>query len=154
MLLFYLNTDNPRQHGKGLTGTLSQYWRYRIGDYRILAEINDTEIVIIIVEAGHRRDIYRYMGTIQGTNVDGVSPPYNFHVCTLLTSSSPMSSARVSLGISSIPRLFSCEKLLQNSALVLHFSHFSKKSHGLLRKGYEASAFWTFSLRSVSVFLS
>lgn len=54
-----LNTDNPRQHGKGLTGTLSQYWRYRVGDYRILAEINDTEIVIIIVEVGHRREIYR-----------------------------------------------------------------------------------------------
>ena len=54
-----LNTDNPRQHGKGLTGTLSQYWRYRVGDYRILAEINDTEIVIIIVEIGHRREIYR-----------------------------------------------------------------------------------------------
>ena len=50
-----LNTDNPRQHGKGLTGSLSQYWRYRVGDYRILAEINDTEIVIIIVEVGHRR---------------------------------------------------------------------------------------------------
>lgn len=54
-----LNTDNPRQHGKGLTGILSQYWRYRVGDYRILAEINDTEIVIIIVEVGHRREIYR-----------------------------------------------------------------------------------------------
>ena len=54
-----LNTDNPRQHGKGLTGSLSQYWRYRVGDYRILAEINDTEIVIIIVEVGHQREIYR-----------------------------------------------------------------------------------------------
>ena len=54
-----LNTDNPRQHGKGLTGSLSQYWQYRVGDYRILAEINDTEIVIIIVEVGHRREIYR-----------------------------------------------------------------------------------------------
>ena len=54
-----LNTDNPRQHGKGLTGSLSQYWRYRVGDYRILAEINDAEIIIIIVEVGHRRDIYR-----------------------------------------------------------------------------------------------
>ena len=54
-----LNTDNPRQHGKGLTGSLSQYWRYRVGDYRILAEINDAEIIIIIVEVGDRRDIYR-----------------------------------------------------------------------------------------------
>lgn len=54
-----LNTENPRQHGKGLTGSLSQYWRYRVGDYRILAEINDNEIIIIIVEVGHRREIYR-----------------------------------------------------------------------------------------------
>lgn len=54
-----LNTDNPGQHGKGLTGNLSQYWRYRVGDYRILAEIIDTKIVIIIVEVGHRRDIYK-----------------------------------------------------------------------------------------------
>lgn len=54
-----LNTSDPRQHGKALTGTLGQYWRYRVGDYRILAEINDTEIVIIIIEIGHRREIYR-----------------------------------------------------------------------------------------------
>ena len=54
-----LNTTDPRQHGKALTGTLGQYWRYRVGDYRILAEINDTEIVIIIIEIGHRREIYR-----------------------------------------------------------------------------------------------
>ena len=54
-----LNTDNPRLHGKGLKGNLSNYWRYRVGDYRILAEINDSEIVIIIVEIGHRRDVYR-----------------------------------------------------------------------------------------------
>ena len=53
-----LNTTDPRQHGKALTGTLGQYWRYRVGDYRILAEINDTEIVIILIEVGHRRDIY------------------------------------------------------------------------------------------------
>jgi hypothetical protein len=75
---------------------------------------------------------FHRVGTIPGTSVDGAFPPLNFNVCTILTSSSPMSSARVSLGISSIPRLFSCEKLLQNSALVLHFSHLSKKSHGLL----------------------
>ena len=54
-----LNTSDPKQHGKALSGTLSQYWRYRVGDYRILAEINDTEVVIIIIEIGHRREIYR-----------------------------------------------------------------------------------------------
>lgn len=52
-------TDNPRQHGKPLKGTLSHLWRYRIGDYRLLAEIKDTELVIVAVELGHRRDIYQ-----------------------------------------------------------------------------------------------
>ena len=54
-----LNTNNPRLHGKPLSGNKSEYWRYRVGDYRILAEINDTEIVIIIIEVGRRRDICR-----------------------------------------------------------------------------------------------
>ena len=53
-----LNTDNPRQHGKGLTGSLSQYWRYRVGDYRIICEIQDDIIVILVLDVGHRRSIY------------------------------------------------------------------------------------------------
>lgn len=53
-----VNTDNPRQHGKALKGTLKEYWRYRVGQYRILADINDKEIKIIIVNIGHRREIY------------------------------------------------------------------------------------------------
>ena len=54
-----IGTDNPRQHGKGLTGNLSKRWRYRIGDYRIIADIQDDKIVIVIVDVGHRRDIYK-----------------------------------------------------------------------------------------------
>ena len=54
-----IDTENPRLHGKGLSGDKSGYWRYRVGDYRILADIRDDEIIIIIVEIGHRREIYK-----------------------------------------------------------------------------------------------
>lgn len=53
-----VDTDNPKQHGKALKGNLKEYWRYRVGDYRILADINDDEIKIIIFNVGHRREIY------------------------------------------------------------------------------------------------
>jgi mRNA interferase RelE/StbE len=54
-----VDCENPRTHGKALQGNLSDKWRYRIGDYRILAKIEDDTIVIIVVEVGHRKDIYR-----------------------------------------------------------------------------------------------
>ena len=54
-----LSTENPRLFGKPLTGNLKGYWRYRIGDYRIIAEIKDKELVIIAIDVGHRRDIYK-----------------------------------------------------------------------------------------------
>ena len=50
---------NPRQHRKGLVGDKSGQWRYRVGDYRLLAEIQDDRIVILILNVGHRREIYR-----------------------------------------------------------------------------------------------
>ena len=50
--------DDPRRTGKPLKGGLSHYWRYRIGDYRAIAEIIDHELVVEIVKVGHRRDIY------------------------------------------------------------------------------------------------
>ena len=52
------NCENPRQHGKGLTSNRSGQWRYRIGDYRLICEIKDKEIIILILEIGHRKDIY------------------------------------------------------------------------------------------------
>ena len=42
-----------------LTGNLSGVWRYRVGDYRLFAEINDTEVTIFIVEVAHRREVYK-----------------------------------------------------------------------------------------------
>lgn len=49
---------DPRLHGKGLTANRSGQWRYRVGDYRLLAEIQDGKVVILILTIGHRRDIY------------------------------------------------------------------------------------------------
>ncbi|HZK27612.1 MAG TPA: type II toxin-antitoxin system RelE/ParE family toxin [Thermoclostridium sp.] len=53
------NTHDPRIFGKSLKGNLMDYWRYRVGDYRIIAEINDDEVRILIIEIGHRKDIYK-----------------------------------------------------------------------------------------------
>lgn len=52
-------TDDPRKIGKSLSGTRSNQWRYRKGNYRIIADIQDNEIVILILDIGHRKDIYR-----------------------------------------------------------------------------------------------
>ena len=53
-----MGCENPRLHGKGLTANKSGQWRYRVGNYRILAEIRDNELVLLLVEAGHRSRIY------------------------------------------------------------------------------------------------
>ena len=53
-----VDCENPRQHGKGLTANRSGEWRYRVGDYRILADIQDDKIVILVLTVGHRREIY------------------------------------------------------------------------------------------------
>jgi mRNA interferase RelE/StbE len=51
--------DNPKSRGKALKDNLSGYWRYRVGDYRILCEIKDKELIIIVIEVGHRREVYK-----------------------------------------------------------------------------------------------
>lgn len=53
-----VNCEDPRIHGKGLVGDKAGQWRYRVGDYRIICEIEDEEIVILVLEIGHRREIY------------------------------------------------------------------------------------------------
>ena len=50
--------EDPRAKGKALTANRSGEWRYRIGDYRVIAEIHDKEVVILVVDAGHRSKIY------------------------------------------------------------------------------------------------
>ena len=50
--------DDPRQSGKSLKGELGEFWRYREGDYRILCEIRDAELIILAATIGHRSDVY------------------------------------------------------------------------------------------------
>ncbi|MCD8118871.1 MAG: type II toxin-antitoxin system RelE/ParE family toxin [Lachnospiraceae bacterium] len=50
--------EDPRAFGKGLTANRSGQWRYRIGDYRLICEIEDEKLVILALTIGHRRDIY------------------------------------------------------------------------------------------------
>lgn len=49
---------DPRQSGKPLKGELGEFWRYRVGDYRILCESRDDELVILAATIGHRREVY------------------------------------------------------------------------------------------------
>lgn len=51
--------DEPRALGKPLTGGLRGLWRYRVGDYRIICRIEDERVTIVVIELGHRRDVYR-----------------------------------------------------------------------------------------------
>ncbi len=51
--------DDPRCRGKALSGNLRGLWRYRVGDYRIICDILDGELVVLVVEIGHRGEIYR-----------------------------------------------------------------------------------------------
>ena len=53
-----VDCENPRQHGKGLTANRSGQWRYRVGDYRLIADIQDDKVVILLLHIGHRRDVY------------------------------------------------------------------------------------------------
>ena len=53
------NVENPRYSGKSLTGNKQGWWRYRIGNYRVIVDISDTNCVIIAVEVGHRKFIYK-----------------------------------------------------------------------------------------------
>ena len=52
------NLSDPRSKGKGLVGDLKGFWRYRVGDYRLICRIHDEELEILVVEIGHRKEIY------------------------------------------------------------------------------------------------
>lgn len=51
--------DDPRQVGSALSGELGGLWRWRIGDYRVVARIEDERITILVVRVAHRREVYR-----------------------------------------------------------------------------------------------
>ena len=52
------NLENPRSKGKALTGDLKGFWRYRIGDYRLVCEILDNELIIYTIKISHRKNVY------------------------------------------------------------------------------------------------
>jgi len=51
--------DDPRSRGKPLVGDRKGLWRYRVGDYRILCELPDDDLIVLVVTIGHRRQVYR-----------------------------------------------------------------------------------------------
>jgi mRNA interferase RelE/StbE len=55
-----LSTSNdPKQYGRKLSGNKGDLWRYRIGNYRLICQINSEELIILVLVAGHRKDIYK-----------------------------------------------------------------------------------------------
>ena len=62
-ILRYLRTriataEDPRRFGRALTRDLKGLWRYRVGDYRIVAKIEDDCFIVLVVTIGHRREVY------------------------------------------------------------------------------------------------
>lgn len=52
------NLDDPRTRGKGLSSNLAHLWRYRVGDYRIICDIQDDKIIISVLRIAHRKEVY------------------------------------------------------------------------------------------------
>ena len=52
--------DNPRSIGEALHGSrLGEFWKYRVGDYRLICKIEDDHLVVLVLRVGHRKEIYR-----------------------------------------------------------------------------------------------
>ncbi|NTW55319.1 MAG: type II toxin-antitoxin system RelE/ParE family toxin [Chlorobaculum sp.] len=52
-------SGDPKSSGKALKGGLSGLWRYRVGDYRVICEINNETITVLVLRVGHRKEIYQ-----------------------------------------------------------------------------------------------
>ena len=64
IILLWLNKylegcEDPRAHGKPLSANRAGQWRYRIGDYRVIAKIEDDKLIILVIAIGHRKEIYK-----------------------------------------------------------------------------------------------
>lgn len=51
--------DDPRSTGKALVGNMAGLWRYRVGDYRIICDIEDDVLLVLVVDVAHRSEVYR-----------------------------------------------------------------------------------------------
>jgi mRNA interferase RelE/StbE len=52
-------SDDPRGMGKALKGPLGDLWRYRVGDFRVICDIQDGVLTVLVLQIGNRREIYR-----------------------------------------------------------------------------------------------
>ncbi len=53
------NLENPRQRGEALKGNLSDFWKYRVGDYRLICRFQDEKLLVLVVKIGHRSEVYK-----------------------------------------------------------------------------------------------
>lgn len=53
------NVNNPRNFGKVLKGAYAEFWRYRVGQYRILCQIDDSSLIVLVIRVGHRSAVYK-----------------------------------------------------------------------------------------------
>ncbi|CDZ74894.1 Hypothetical protein ING2D1G_0735 [Peptoniphilus sp. ING2-D1G] len=51
--------EEPRYRGKAITANLRGYWRYRVGDYRVICKIEDEELIVLLIDLDHRKEIYK-----------------------------------------------------------------------------------------------
>jgi len=51
--------EDPRSAGKALRGPLGDFWRYRVGEYRVICELHDQTLRVLVVRVGNRKDVYR-----------------------------------------------------------------------------------------------
>jgi len=51
----------PYSYGKPLSGDLSDFWRYRVGNYRIICRIKDEELIVLVIEIDHRSKVYKFL---------------------------------------------------------------------------------------------
>src|SRR5260370_37417617 len=56
--------DNPQQIGERLQGTLSEFWKYRVGDYRLICSLEDARLVVLVLRIGDPKELYSGCGII------------------------------------------------------------------------------------------
>jgi mRNA interferase RelE/StbE len=50
--------DDPHRIGERLKGTLSEFWKYRVGDYRLICSLENNRLVVLVLRIGHRKEVY------------------------------------------------------------------------------------------------
>ncbi len=53
------NCDDVKASGKALSAQFKGFWRYRVGDYRIICEVKQSELVVVVIDIGHRKEVYQ-----------------------------------------------------------------------------------------------